>query len=188
MRTLILALAASLVALSAQATTYVSSHAVGTGSVQLSITTDDTLGVLEEDNIVDWTISMTNLGTTFTLLGPASGDNSRIEIDGNAFKATATDLTFDFSAAGALVLFQSTGLGRELYCLQGAAACFDNGGGAEFVSPVAGFTGSARVARIGEQGVAAVAVPEPASWGLMLVGFAGLGALLRARRSAAVAA
>jgi hypothetical protein len=29
--------------------------------------------------------------------------------------------------------------------------------------------------------VAAVAVPEPASWALMLVGFGGLGAMLRAR-------
>jgi hypothetical protein len=187
MRTLILALAASFAALSAQATTYVSDHAVGSGSVQLSITTDDTLGVLSEDNILDWTISMTNLGTTFTLFGPTSGDNSRIEIDGNAFKATATDLTFDFSQANALVLFQSTGLGRELYCLQGNN-CFDNRGGAEFVSPVAGFTGAARVARVGEQVVAAVAVPEPATWGLMLVGFAGLGGLLRARRSSALAA
>jgi hypothetical protein len=180
MRTLILALAASLCALSAQATTYVSSHAVGAGSVQLSITTDDTIGVLDEDNILDWTISMTNMGTTFTLFGPASGDNSRIQIDGSAFKATATDLTFDFNATNALVLFQSTGLGRELYCLQGRP-CFDNGGGAEFVSPAPGFTGSARVARSGELSVAAVAVPEPASWALMLVGFGGLGAMLRAR-------
>jgi hypothetical protein len=180
MRTLLLALAASLVALSAQATTYVSSHAVGTGSVELSITTDDTIGVLDEDNILDWTISMTNLGTTFTLFGPASGDNSTVRIDGNAFKATATNLTFDFNATNALVLFQSTGLGRELYCLQGKA-CFDNGGGAEFVSPVAGFTGSARLARSGEQFVASV--PEPATWGLMLLGFGGLGGLLRARRS-----
>lgn len=182
MRTLILALAASLVALSAQATTYVSSHAVGTGTVQLSITTDDTIGVLDEDNILDWTISMTNLGTTFTLFGPASGDNSTVRIDGNAFKATAANLTFDFNATNALVLFQSTGLGRELYCLQGKA-CFDNGGGAEFVSPVAGFTGSARLARSGEQFVASV--PEPASWALMLLGFGGLGAMLRTRRPGA---
>jgi len=185
MRTLILALAASFVALSAQATTYVSSHDVGTGSVQLSITTDDTLGVLDEDNILDWTISMTNLGTTFTLFGPASGDNSRIQIEGNAFKATATNLTFDFNATNALVLFQSTGLGRELYCLQGRA-CFDSNGGAEFVSPVAGFTGSARLAKSGEQFVASV--PEPQSWALMLLGFGGLGAMLRSRRNGALAA
>ena len=185
MRTLILALAASLCALSAQATTYVSTHAVGAGSVQLSITTDDTIGVLDEDNILDWTISMTNLGTTFTLFGPASGDNSTVRIDGNAFKATATNLTFDFNATNALVLFQSTGLGRELYCLQGKA-CFDDRGGAEFVSPVAGFTGSARLARDGEHFVASV--PEPAGWALMLLGSGGLGAMMRARRPGPIAA
>ena len=108
-----------------------------------------------------------------------------MRIDGNAFKATTTNLTFDFNATNALVLFQSTGLGRELYCLQGAP-CFDSAGGAEFVSPVAGFTGSARLAHSGEQFVASV--PEPASWALMLLGFGGLGAMLRARRPGAIAA
>ena len=60
MRKLILAALLTCTAAAAQAATYVSSHGVGAGTVAISITTDDTIGSLTKDNILDWTISVTS--------------------------------------------------------------------------------------------------------------------------------
>src|ERR1051326_6834278 len=56
--------------------TYTGHRIVGTGTADLSITTDGTIGVLAPQNIIDWRITVTNGGDTFTLLGPLSGNNS----------------------------------------------------------------------------------------------------------------
>ena len=189
MRKLILAVLLAGAATTAQAATYISSHGVGAGTVAISITTDDTIGTLTKDNILDWTISVGSNGATFNLFGPDSGDNSRIELRGSALSATATNLLFDFSAAGqAYLLFQSTEGDRSLYCVQ-TVNCFDQTRGEEIVSLGNTFTNFQRATRSGTLSIASVAtaaVPEPAAWAMMVGGFGMVGGAMRSRRKMAV--
>ena len=64
------------VASSASAITYVADRAVGPGFVSLSITTDDTLGVLSESNIVDWSVLLDDGSAAVLLEGPGGANNS----------------------------------------------------------------------------------------------------------------
>lgn len=168
---------------SADAATYIATRAAGGATAQLSITTDDTVGVLGTDNIVDWTIRLTSGGETMTLFGPSGGENSRVQIRGNQLSATATSLLFNFDgAANSYLFFQSTVGDRSLYCVQ-TTNCFDQNAGEEIVSLGPLFTNFGRDRRTGVQTLAAVQapVPEPAAWALLALGFGGLGYVLRRR-------
>jgi len=66
-------------------------------------------------------------------------------------------------------------------------AVWDNGGGS-YQSFFTGKTGAGSQDFYGYGSAAGGAVPEPAVWGMMLVGFGGMGAAMRQRRKAAVAA
>ena len=167
-------------AVSAQAATYLGNRTVGTATVDISITTDDTLGVLGEDNILDWTIVVTNNGQTIALNGPLSGDDSSVDIGGNAFTATLTGLFFDFSAPGNNYVAFVNGF-RQSYCVQ-SNACFDYNGGEEIAVAGQFVTNFAIVPQRGQQQLASTAVPEPATWAMMLAGFAAVGGAVRTRR------
>ncbi len=179
---------ASLLALSvgtAEATTYIGNRTIGTGSASLSITTDGTIGVLSGANILGWTIGLNEGGDMFTLQGPTSGNNSQLLVSGTALTATATDILFNFSAASGFALFQNPniGSGQHFYCPQ-INGCFDTAGPGEGVEAGTSFnfqrnslTGNVVLASVGAPGV-----PEPAGWALMIVGFAAVGASLRARK------
>ena len=176
------AAAASLFAAgAAEAATYVANRSVGAGTVNLSITTDDTIGVLTDANIVDYLITLNDGVTTFTL---DFGTNSDFDIFRDAFTATATDLLFDFGQ-DAYALFQSPapGSGGPFYCLQGTGdfACFDFLGSAEGFDPVVSTQGQIeRTALTGVQVIASVgAIPEPATWGLMILGVGAVGGAVR---------
>lgn len=179
MRALVLGLAASLLAASANAAVYFASRTVGAGTVDISITTDDTLGVLTKDNILDWTIVVANNGQSTEI----NSGNSNVFVDGTAFSATATGLFFDFGKAGSHSVTFVTGF-RESYCVQ-TNGCFDFNGPAEFVTPGQFASNSVRAARSGVVELASTTagvVPEPATWAMMLIGFAGAGAAIRTRR------
>lgn len=177
------ALAALLASTAATAVTYTSTRTVGAGTVDISITTDDTLGVLSDVNILDYVITLDAGVNSFTL---DFGANSDFDISGAGFTATATDLLFDFDAPG-YVLFQNPGPGSggPFYCLQGVSACFDFDGPGEGFDPVAAVIGQVEVTRYsGVQVIASVGdavVPEPASWVLMIAGFGMIGGALRRR-------
>jgi PEP-CTERM motif len=180
----------SLIALSAgaaEATTYIGNRTIGTGSASLSITTDGTIGVLSTANITGWTIGLNEPGFSFTLQGPTSGSNSQVLVSGSALTATSTDILFDFSAGSGFALFQNPniGSGQHFYCTQ-INACFDFAGPGEGVeaSTDFSFTRNSLSGNVVLASVSGPAVPEPASWALLIVGFAAVGASMRARKVA----
>ncbi len=168
------------------ATTYVGTRTVGTGSANLSITTDGTTGGLVQSNVTDWTIILTNTAGIFTLHGPLSGSNSQFLLTGNGLSATATDLLFDFGASSSFGLFQNPGIGsgQNWYCFESLGANCAGSGVGESVTTIGG--SRTNVFQQGNVVLASVdgggAVPEPASWALMLAGFGLAGGALRVRR------
>lgn len=184
------AVASLLSATFADATTYVASRTVGNGSVDLSITTDGTLGVLSGGNITDWTIKLTQGAGSFTLFGPLSGSNSTNLINGSAFSATATQLLFDYGAElNSFALFQApnVGSGQTFWCVQ-TNGCFDFAGPAEGLLTTTSFGDKTSSGYEGVQVIASAGgVPEPATWALMITGFGMAGSALRRRRTAVAA-
>lgn len=177
MRALLIGLAASLATVaSADAATYVGNRTVGTATVDFTIVTDDTLGVLGTDNILDWSVKIANNGETAAF--GADDDGAKLTILGSALTATLGGLYFDFGAAGTnYAAFVSAF--RQSYCVQ-TTACWDFAGPKETAAAGAFATNSQVVPRSGVQQIASV--PEPSAWALMLLGFGGAGAAIRSRR------
>jgi len=167
----------------ADATTYVKTGSVGsTGSYNLSVTTDNTIGALNAANLTAWNILVSDGANSFTL----TESNSAIGMSGSNLSATATDLLFNFSSSG-YFFFQNpfAGSGGPYFCWQGNG-CFDFGGGAIGLNPVDGSPD--QLTRLqGTLVVASVAggVPEPATWAMMLLGFGAIGLAVRRKRSRA---
>lgn len=177
MRALALGLTAAVtLAGSADAATYFGNRTVGTANVVFTIDTDDTLGVLGADNILDWKVAVTNNGQTAKF--DANSDGARLFISGSALTATTGGLFFNFSAPGSNYAAFVSGF-RESYCVQ-SNGCFDQNGPEEIAVAGQFVTNFQVVPRSGEQQIAAI--PEPATWALMLIGFGGAGAAIRSRR------
>lgn len=168
-------------AVPASAAVYVVSQSGGGVSATGTITTDGTLGSLGNANVIDWQFNLNDGSGTFSLNGSA---NSQRSISGSGLTATATGLFFDFSGAG-FALFQnpSIGSGVNFICFAGNNVC---GGGTNRTSiTVSNFGGGfaqqgvQQIGRLDGQG----AVPEPATWALMMLGFGGIGYAMRRRAS-----
>ena len=84
------------------------------GTATGEILTDGTIGTIGAANILDWNLTVNDgVSGAVTLLGPSSGNNSFVALNGSAVSATATALLFNFSspsAAGACLYFETTGL------------------------------------------------------------------------------
>ena len=176
----------------AEAATYIATRTVGDGTIDLSITTDGTIGVLRDENILDWTFVLNKGGLTDTAYGPAGGAaNSVFTISGSGFSATATDLTFDFSMGFTRVVVQrptnSTG---SLWCLMGTFPNCYSGQAGEGLR-VGYLNSNLSTQRYsGVQSIASIssAVPEPATWAMMIIGFGAVGSMVRASRRQGVLA
>jgi PEP-CTERM motif len=110
---------------SATAITYYVNQTVGAGSATGFIETEGTIGVLDQADIFDWNLLLNDGATTFDLLGPRSGSNSQLEIDGSDLSATTTQLLFDFSGTDSgffLIQSPTTGNGNPGICLETATA------------------------------------------------------------------
>jgi hypothetical protein len=158
--------------------TYEVSRTIGGSSVTGFIETDGTIGGLNTSNILNWNLMLNNGTNTFDLLGPLSGSNSVEQVVGADLSATATQLLFDFSGGNGWMIFQApiVGSGFNFWCAQGGTSfqcSSEPPGGTEIVNvfPVTAnqFTDLSGTIALGN------AVPEPASWGLLILGFAGVG-------------
>jgi len=152
-----------------------------------TITTDGSTGVLQTANILDFNITLTVGSGTATLLGPLSGANylqfgTDNQNNSLAFTATPTSLFFDFAATGGTpyLIFQGNG---TYLCFNGAVGnCSGNAGslaiyaGGELVTHINANIEIATVAVAG-------AVPEPSTWAMMILGFAGVGFMAYRRKS-----
>jgi hypothetical protein len=150
-------------------------------TVRGTITTNGTIGALQSADILDYNLQLIdNLHPAFDFtLTPA---NSGIWYDtGNALIAAATTLSFDFGASGAVFLIQGTtphgfSSGFNYLCFQATTGpCLPG----ETIVPNYYTTDGVRITAL--IGVAPLAVPEPASWAMMLAGLAVIGQVLRQR-------
>ena len=173
---------------SASAITYVANRVIVQGAGQaflnLSITTDNTLGVLSAANIVGWSVQATASGNHILQLeGPGGANNSSWYVQGTHLTATTTDLYFDFTQPNSSIhsaILYGTASG-QLYCLMNAG-CLAN-----YTGEGLRFSNNTSITRpvSGNQIIASAAggaVPEPGAWALMLAGFGLAGSALRARR------
>jgi hypothetical protein len=173
MKTLIsfAALLAALTSANAHATIYALNRTVSGGTAIGSISTDGTIGVLANDNITDFDITVTLQGFTRSF----SKAKGWYNIVGNALTASSSTLSFDAQLAGNnYFYFQS-----DTYYFPGVYSIYSQAGGE-------GIQVYDRSVRGGQGGVidfapAVDAVPEPATWIAMLLGFGGIGATLRRR-------
>jgi len=148
------------------------------------ITTDGTTGVLSAANIIDYDLFIQQGGFNVELTGPLSGNNSTYELVGSDLTATSTGLFFNFSSPSSSFV--------DFFNLQGYI-CFNNASHGCGSSPssvelsASSPIGPSALPESGNVEVAS-AVPEPSTWAMMILGFAGVGFLACRRRNQAAVA
>jgi PEP-CTERM motif len=159
----------------ANATVYNVNRTIDGGSVVGTITTDGATGTINPSDFTAWDLVLSGPGSTVTI----SSSDAIHAVYGQGVDITAdgTQVSFNFSASdgGFLVFQQTMGSGQTYWCVNSNnSTCNDN----ESVVPQGFMDPSAQFAtRSGIQVIASTAgtVPEPGTWALMLLGFAGLG-------------
>ena len=147
-----------------------------------TITTDGTIGVLQSNNILSYNLQLNdNLRPDFDVdLTPAN--SGIVEDVGNGLTASATALAFNFSDDGAVFAIQGTTdgffSGFQYLCFQ---ATFGPCAAGETIVP--DYYAVDGVLATGLSGTLPLnGVPEPTTWAMLLLGFGGLGAVMRSRR------
>ena len=166
------------------AAVYNVTRSIGTGSVSGTITTDNTLGVLASTNVTAYALTLTDAQGSRTIT--QNGTSASTTVFGNAFSATSAGLFFDFNQAGQSGVYLANLGPQAFYCVQ-TNGCFDyNGAGEAVTTNYAG--GNRTVLR--ESGLvqlasaATGAVPEPATWAMMTLGFGAVGFAMRRKMAA----
>jgi hypothetical protein len=149
------------------------------------IETDGTIGTIGQANIVDWGFDLFDNGVNFTLNGPS---NSGLLVSGSDLSATASGLFFNFSGSG-LALFQNPfiGSGSNFICFAATTGCDGVGNGIRISTNTFGDG----IPQTGLQQIGTAsggAVPEPASWAMLIAGFGLVGAVARRRAVTSVTA
>jgi hypothetical protein len=154
---------------------------IGAGSVTGFIETDGLSGVLTAADFVDWNLVLFDGTSTFDLMGPLSGNNSAVFVQGADTEAFSTYLLFNFSGIDNGVFLFQQGLfsDNHYYCDSSQPVpCFPG----ETVVPISVTVGYQNNPDL--RGVVVIAnetgtVPEPETFVLALT---GLGLVFRSRR------
>jgi PEP-CTERM motif len=145
------------------------------GSVTGTIETDGTTGTLAGVNVLDWDLLVNDgVGTMYTLTGGVGG-NSTVAISGNALTATATEFLFNFDLPGDSVDI-SNGPSEGWELLGGTPPPMATG--FEVIQPTA-FDGGASPRGLPPQPEVIGTVPEPSTYGPMLIGIGLLMVIVR---------
>ncbi len=167
--TMILGVGAS----SASVITYNVNQFFGGGSVVGTLTTNGNLGTINYFDITSFSLQLNGIGSSFHI---ASTDPTGVIWGGGAdITASLQNLKFNFSASdnGFLVFQDGFSSGNHYYCLAASSgACLQ---GQSNVPDHYIDASAVIVPTSGQQIFATAAVPEPATWGLMLLGFSALG-------------
>jgi hypothetical protein len=152
----------------------------GTTSVVGQITTDGHTGTpLGKGDIVgiDVVISNSAGSTTLTAL-------NGVTVQGGDLTATSSGLFYNFSSSDNASFFFISNFSGSLLCFNNSA--FRCNGGSLSAADVSIASTTSFILESGnvEIGVAAVAaVPEPSTWAMMILGFAGIGFMAYRRKS-----
>ena len=150
---------------------------VGVGGVSGTITTDGTIGVLGESDIVSFDLTIKGVALSIELMSPGDG----AFVGGTGLTATSSDIFFDFGNSASFVLFQTSfGNGSRYYGDAGASAGLLLPG--ESVNP--GFVEDSNFINVAQSGnqilaTATSAVPEPSSILILGSGMAGIAVLVK---------
>ena len=159
----------------------------GPATASLSLTTDGTLGALAVSNVIAWSVVMTDSRGTVTL----DQTNSAFLAFQSALFATATDITFDFDQQVTSCVYIQRDAPLAYYGVETRGGCT---GGAFSGFGESLYTGSGGIgAYENRTGIVVIAsalsptaVPEPASWALMIAGFGLVGGAMRSRAKVTV--
>ena len=156
------------------------------------IETDGTIGVLGATNILGWdiVISQSFFANSFEFKGVGNGD--LLSLGGSALTATPDALFFDFGIRGALFELSNSLPHPSVFCLDGSnGACFPDGNAAHTFLRDSSTGNSFEVNIFPANSDTLIAnlsaVPEPSTWAMLLLGFAGIGAMTYRRRKFATA-
>jgi len=154
------------------AATFVSTQQLGGDRLVFTITTDDTQGTLQTENLLSYTLKFRN----YDLSGMGTGYQGGLYIatGTSPLIAEGSKLIFDSSTAGGLVLYADQGS-------TGLLLSSGTGGAASYERFIVNGTYEA-AATLPGRFVLATALPEPSTWFMMLAGFAVAGGMLRHRR------
>ena len=169
--------------------TYLVDQTIGNGGVTGTITTDGTIGTLDISQFVAWDLTITGTGgsglESYNLTNANSvvlnyGTEGEYGPYSDDVTATAQHIYFNFSGSDAGYLgFQSGGAytGDHYWCSATGNQGYDCRAGGQTVTPVYYSDSSTQFQSFsGNQIIATAAIPELATWAMMLAGFAMLGA------------
>jgi PEP-CTERM motif len=165
----------------ASATIYNVDLSQGSSSVVGQITTDGQVGTLGAVDIVDFNLVM-SIGSASTTLTP---NTSFVGVAGSNLTATSSGLFYNFSSVDSTAYFYVSN-GNQFTCFNDLGlACL--GGYASAIVLYTDANDSVSVSGISESGNfefgVVAGVPEPSTWAMMLLGFAGIGFVTYRRKS-----